>query len=138
MTIKSFYVRNMLLNYDKQLVTARRLARYRRSVSRAGPEDEPPIPREVKRGQLVERVSQEVVENLLMNSGDNVIVTQIRQQLEEEFSERFFFEFPLTDEELRILKDTPDGPVELEGNDKMRVLNRLWKITLDKVNGTML
>lgn len=136
MTIKSFYIRNMLLGYDKQLTTARRLARYRRSLGLSGEEEQ--IPREVKRKQLVERVAREIVENLIISGSDNPIVTDIKEILELSFNERLYFDFPPTESELSIYRETEAGPQEVSDEEKGKILNRLWAITLDKVNETML
>lgn len=138
MSMKSFYVRNMLLSYDKQLVTARRLARYHRSVSRVDAHEAISVSREAKRRQLVERVAREVIENLLMAGSENDIVTGIREQLEEEFQAKLVFEYPLMEQDLQIMRETPSGPIEVEPQEKMQILNRLWKLTLDKVDETML
>ena len=128
----------MLLNYDKQLVTARRLARYRRSLM-AGREDQlPEIPHEVKRRQLVERVAREVIENLIIVGGENPVVDDIKLSLEKEFQEDFYFEYPLTGQDLQIFRETPEGPQEIVDDEKMHILGRLWSLTLDKVDETML
>jgi hypothetical protein len=136
-TPRSYYVRNMLLSYDKQLITARRLARYRRLMRPDGA-DAVSISVEAKRHQLVERVAKEVVENLLISGSDNPVVQRIRAQLEAECKQRYFFEYPVSAQELRVLKETKDGPLEVGPDEKMEVLNRLWKITLDTVDETML
>jgi len=136
-TPRSYYVRNMLHSYDKQLITARRLARYRR-LMRPDAADAISISVEAKRNQLVERVAKEVVENLLISGSANPVVQRIRAQLEAELNERYVFEYPISAQELRVLKETTDGPLEVGPEEKMEVLNRLWKITLDTVDETML
>lgn len=136
MSNKPFYVRNMLLGYDKQLVTARRLARYHRSLGQGMGEDA--VPNEVKRRHLVERVAREIVENLLMSGSESPIVQQIREHLEQEFGHELLFEYPITEQDLQIFKRTADGPQEVAPQEKMRIMNMLWKITLDKVDATML
>ncbi len=138
MAINSYYVRNMLRSYDRQLVTARRLARYRRVMRAADASDALSISREARRNQLVERVAKEVVENLLISGSDNPIVARIRDQLERECKETYLFEYPVTEPELLVFRQTKAGPVELEPEQKQDVLNRLWKITLDTVDETML
>lgn len=138
MTIKSIFVRNMLLGYDRQLVTARRLAKYRRSLQAAEALDAVTISREAKRRQLVERVAKEIVENLIIAGADNPVVHEIKAQLEKEVGQELYFEFPLTEQDLQIFRNTEQGPQEVRNDEKMHLLNRLWKITLDKVDATML
>ena len=78
MGIPSFYYRNMLLQYDRQLVAARRLARIRPGVEPGTPEPAPErqlgegaaeldgeTPAEARRRALVEHVARELLENLL-------------------------------------------------------------------------
>ena len=137
-TITSIFVRNMLLGYDRQLVTARRLAKYRRSLRAAQAEDAVTISKEAKRRQLVERVAKEIVENLIIAGADNPVVHEIKAQLDKEFGQELYFEFPLTEQDLQIFRNTATGPEEIQGGEKSHLLNRLWKITLDKVDETML
>jgi alkanesulfonate monooxygenase SsuD/methylene tetrahydromethanopterin reductase-like flavin-dependent oxidoreductase (luciferase family) len=129
-------MRNMLLSYDRQLVTARRLARYRRALSAAG--DAVTISREAKRHQLIERVAREIIENLLIAGSDNPIVDEIKARLEADTGEKLHFKFPPTEQDLQIFRETKQGHVEVTNQEKVQILNRLWKVTLDKVDETML
>ncbi len=137
MTTRSFYMRNMLRGYDKQLVTARRLARHRRALAAVEPH-EPEIPREVKRRQLVERVAKEIVENLIIVGSDNPLVQEIHDRLNKEFGMELVFTFPPTEQDLQIYKIAHGRETEVTSEEKIRILNRLWQVTLDKVNETML
>ncbi len=137
MSLKPFYVRNMLLQYDRQLVTGRRLTRYRRLMGGSA-EGEETIPREVKRRQLVERVAREIVENLLMSGSESDIVKAVRAQLEQELGYALLFDYPVMAQDLEIFKVTGKGPEEVTAQEKLLILNKLWKITLDKVDETML
>lgn len=134
---KSLYVRNMLMNYDKQLVNARRLARFMRSIRAAGGDDVQ-ISREAKRNMLVERVAKEIIENLIIAGSDNPIVDNIKQRLQEDYGQKLHFKYPPDDEDLQIFAEGEEGTNEIAGTDKIKVLNRLWQITLDTVDETML
>ena len=137
MTIRSFYVRNMLLNYDKQLIAARRLNRYLQALrGDAGVAQE--IPADVKRRVLVERVAHEVMENLLFSGSDNPIVQEVKTALEQELGEQFSFKFPAEDLSFQVYRETEAGPEKIEAEQRLHILDRLWSITLDKVNRTML
>ena len=133
---RPFYVRNMLLGYDKQLVTARRLARYHRSLGKGLGDDAEA--KEAKRRHLVERVAREIVENLLMSGSESPIVQDIRQNLERDFGHELLFEYPIMEQDLQVFKQTSAGPEEVAPQEKMQIMNHLWKLTLDKVNETML
>ena len=138
MTTNSFYLRNMLLHYDKQLVTARRLARYRQAMRLASGEEESAIPPEVKRRFMVERVAREIMENLLLAGSDNPVVREIRQKLEQELGETLTFTYPPTQLDIQVFRAGPEGPVEVAPAEKARILDRLWHIALETVDETML
>lgn len=138
MTPKSIYMRNMLLGYDRQLVSARRLARYRRSLQAASGEDQVSISREAKRRELVERVAREIVENLIISGSHNPVVEDIKSKLQEDLGQPIYFRYPPTDHDVQIFKETQQGPVEVGMEEKGQILQHLWKITLDKVDATML
>lgn len=136
MAIKSLFVKNMLANYDRQLLNARRLARYRRVMN--GGEDHVALSRDARRKQMVQRVAREIIENLIITGADNPLVSEIKNQLEEETGENLRFAYPLVDQDLQIFRVTDEGPTEVSPNERMSLLQRLWEITLDKVDETML
>ena len=136
--MKSVYVQNMLMGYDRQLVNARRLARYRHSLRAARGEEEPSIPPEVKRRELVERVAREIVENLIISGSRNPVVEDIKAQLQADMGQPIYFTYPPTEHDLQIFRETDQGPVEVDTQEKGVILHKLWKITLDKVEATML
>ena len=137
MTIRSFYVRNMLQNYDRQLIAARRLNRYLQAL-RGDAEDAQKIPADVKRRVLIERVAHEVMENLVFSGSDNPIVQDVKTALEHELGERFSFKFPAEDLSFQVYRETAAGSEKVEAAERLRILDRLWSITLDKVDQTML
>ena len=131
-------VRLMLRTYGKQLTSAKRLARFKRALALSGAQDMVSISREARRKELVERIAQEVIENLLVNGQDNPVVTKVLADLEEELGERVLFDYPLDGGEVQILRQTAEGPQEVLPDEKMRIMRRLWEITLNKVDDTML
>ncbi|UZP67010.1 hypothetical protein N1030_15575 [Desulfovibrio mangrovi] len=138
MSVKSFYIRNMLLKYDKQLVTARRLARYNHALRLSRGEEEQGIPPDVKRSIMVERIAREVMESLLLSGSDNPIVQEIKKQLEDDVGETLHFKYPPTELDLQVYRETPEGPVEVTPAEKAVIMEKLWHISLDKVDATML
>jgi len=131
-------VRLMLRTYGKQLTSAKRLARFKRALALSGAQDMVSISREARRRELVERISQEVIENLLVNGQDNPVVNRVLDALEQDVGEKLLFDYPLDGGEVQILRQTPDGPAEVAADEKMRIMRRLWEITLSKVDETML
>lgn len=134
----SYDARRMLKTYGRQLTSARRLARFKQSLAAAGAEEEVTISRLAKRRMLVEQVSREIVENLIVSGSENEVVQAILQQLDGEFGETFRFQYPPAEVDLQIFRLVGDAQMEVTVPEKQNVFNRLWEITLEKVNDTML
>ncbi len=132
-------VRNMLRTYGRQATTARRLARYRRSLRAAGAEDQVDISREAKRRELVHKVAAEIVESLLVTGSENPVVTEIKRELEAAFKAKFFFAYPPEEQDLQIFRVSGDNAAEeMTGPERARILEVLWRIALETVDETML
>lgn len=138
MTATPQQVRNMLRTYGKQLTSAKRLARFRRALRMAGVEDAVTISKEAKRRELVDKVTNEIMENLIIAGSQNPMVTEIMEQLELEFQERFMLEYPLDGDDVVVLRENEGALDELPPQEKRVVLKRLWEITREKVDETML
>lgn len=151
MGIPSFYYRNMLLQYDRQLVAARRRARIRPGVEPGTPEPAPErqlgegaaeldgeTPAEARRRALVEHVARELLENLLFTGSENPVVQEVRRELDHRLNGRFSFWYPPGEVDVRIVRESPEGPRELSDEERREVLTELWDITLAKVDATML
>lgn len=138
MTDGTLQVRNMIRTYGKQLVSARRLARFRRALAVAGMRDEVSLSRQARRRHLVERVAREIIENLLVTESDNPVVREIQQRMESEFGEKIGLTYPPAEPDLQIFRLTDAGPEEVTGPDKNTLLTRLWHVTLEVVEDTML
>lgn len=128
----------MLKTYGRQLTSARRLARFKQSLAAAGAEEEVTISRLAKRRMLVEQVAREIVENLIVTGSDNEVVQEILKQLEGEYGTSFLFQYPPAEIDLQIFRLEGKEQTEVTGPDKQNIYNRLWEITLDRVNETML
>ncbi|WP_291321908.1 DVU0524 family FlgM-associated protein [Desulfonatronospira sp.] len=138
MTINQSLLKNMFNNYDRQLVTGRKLSRLSRYLRGPDGDSLHPKSREKKRRAMVERVAREIVENLITSDSNNMIVQEIKEELRQEMNSDLIFHYPPTGEDMKVLKPGDDGPQELNIHEKDRILRKLWEITLDKVNRTML
>ncbi len=136
MNTQSANVRTMLRTYGKQLTSAKRLARFRQALGASPPMDD--VAKQAKRRELVERISHEVIENLIVNTDHSPVVAAILKTLEAEFGQRYLFEYPVDGTDVQILKDTQHGSFELSGSERNKIMRRLWEITLSKVDDTML
>lgn len=138
MLVNPYQIRTMLRTYGKQLVNARRLARFQRLMRTGG--DETTISREARRAALVDKVAKEIIDNLLVTGAENPLVGEIRAELEERFGGRLLFEYPFMEQDLQILRETGDanGATPLSAEEMGEVLSALWEITTKKVDETML
>jgi hypothetical protein len=134
--------KNMLRTYGKQLTSARRLIRLGRAVASgdAKSQDEELQSREAKRKELVERISREIVDNLLITGSDSPIIEEIQRELEREMRTKLLFRYPLPERDMHvhIFKRTPHGEVEVSEQEREIILAKLWHITLAKVDETMM
>ncbi len=139
MTINPFLIKTVNTTYGKQLETARRLSRLGQYIKRSGQADAITISREAKRLQLVDKISREIVHNLIGTSSKNPIVQAIRQQLSAEFKNELSFTYSPDGDGLHILKkDEKKKTVRLPADEKEKIISRMWEITKEKVNQTML
>lgn len=137
MGTQSFYTRQMLLRYSKQLVAARRLARYDQLLGRDRRVDLNEA--EAKRHAMVEGIAREIMENLIFSGSDNPVVQEVKERLVVESGEEYLFRYPPADQEFKIFRVAPGGQEkELSQSEKQVVMGRLWDVTLRTVDATML
>ncbi len=129
-------VHKMLRTYGRQLTSAKRLERFRRALLGARGHDN--ISQAARRRELVTRVATEIIENLIVNGSENPVILEIMDILEREVGAHIVLEYPLDLGEVVILKETPAGPVEAVGEEKSRIMQLLWELTLVRVDETML
>lgn len=137
MTTQTFYTRQMLLQYGKQLIAARRLARHEENLSRGRrPDSEAAL---AKRRNMAERIAREIMENLIFSGSDNPVVREVKDRLCGELGASLVFRYPPADKDFKIFRlDDQGRERELPGKEKDTVLDRLWEITLQTVDDTML
>lgn len=131
-------VRTMLRTYGKQLSSAKRLARFKRALMLSGGQEQSSISRQAKRRELVQRIAKEIIENLIVNGDENRIIQDILEEMGNELGGRVMFEYPLDGGDVQILMETPAGPKEAQGEERMQIMHRLWETTLARVDQTML
>lgn len=132
----TLYLRTMLQQYEKQLLAARRLARYRRAARLANGED-PPIDPEVKRKAMVERVARELYERVLYTGSDSPVVEEIRTNLGKAVGSAVRFTYPPGEEHMRLVRESPEGDSPVSAQEQHLALKKLWDITVDKVDKSM-
>ena len=136
MSTHSFYTRQMLSKYGRQLVSARRMARYEQLVGRPSPDGDSALSR---RKYMVERVSRELIENLLFAGSENPVVTEVKRALESRIGATLQFHYPPAVLDIQIFKISAQGlKTEVLGAEKRSILDTLWEITLEVVDGTMM
>ncbi|GHV51181.1 hypothetical protein FACS1894168_3220 [Deltaproteobacteria bacterium] len=134
----SYYMQHMLLQYGKQLTTARRLARYRQAILLAeGRQLE--ASSEETRKLLVSRVTREIVENLLLAGSSNAMVLEVKKRLNKALGEEVVFLYPPGELDMLVLRVDADGKeIAVDGEEKGRVMGMLWSIAEAAVDETML
>ena len=95
-------------------------------------------PGDDRRRHMVERVSREIIDNLLVAGAQTPVVQDIVGELEAQFDSRFLFEYAFMECDLQVFRHTSGGPKRLAGDEAREVLDALWRITTSKVNTTML
>lgn len=138
MTIKPFQVQNMLRVYGQHLDQGRRMARYRMLLQRASPGDVVNLSHEGRRKQLVEKVATEIMDSLMVSGSNNPVVLDIKKELQTEFGFEMEFRYLPMEPELQILRKDGEDLTEITGEEKTTILEQFWRITLTKVNETML
>ena len=136
--MSSYYMQHMLLQYGRQLTTARRLARHRQAMRlTAGyvPEFSP----EEKRRQMVGRITSEIVDNLLLTGSDNPVVTEVKERLNEALGEEIIFRYPPGELDMLVFRLNAESlEEEVEPAEKGRIMGLLWQIAEETVCRTML
>ena len=126
-----------MLQYGRQLISSRRLSRYHQLLGIGSGREGAPSPDEQRR-MMVERISREVVENLIFTGSENPVVQEVRQRLDMELDGKFSFQYPPGELDFKIMRQDPDGPVEVSSDEKHRIMGRLLDITRETVSETML
>jgi hypothetical protein len=136
MSTHSFYTRQMLLRYGRQLIAARRLARYDQLLGRTWPLDEESAA--AKRQDIIERIAREIMENLIFSGSDNPTVQEVKERLTREFGEELIFRYPPAAQDFKIFRSLNGEEQELSDMEKQRAMAKLWDVTLRTVDETML
>jgi alkanesulfonate monooxygenase SsuD/methylene tetrahydromethanopterin reductase-like flavin-dependent oxidoreductase (luciferase family) len=139
LTAIPYQVSAMLRTYGRQVTTARRLARYRRTLRPVADDEDARLSREAKRRELVARVAAEIVENCIVAGSDTPVVEEIKAELEEELGFPVVFAYPPEEQEMQIFRHAPESdPEPITGEAKAAIMRRLWELALEKVDETML
>ena len=137
MAPQSFYTRQMLLNYGKQLIAARRLARYEQFIGHSHPASSEELL--ARRRAMVERITREIIDNLLFSGSENEIVVKVRERLSQEMGEEYIFRYPPAETDFLIFRKTEDGSEEeLTRSERGPLMENLWNVALRTVDETML
>jgi hypothetical protein len=115
------------------------MARYRMLLEQATPSgDVATLSKDLRRKQLVEKIAREIMESLMVSESANPVVEEIKNGLQREFGCSMEFRYPPLATEIQILRKEGEELQEITGEEKRAVLEKLWRITLDTVDETML
>ncbi len=143
---RNLQTRLMLQHYELQLLTARRLARHRRTqLLEAEAEDaapQIPTPQE-HRKKVVRQVARELYESMLSTGSENPMVEDIVQQLGRALGTQILLQYPtpgpLSEEHLRLLHVPEEGhgkPIPFGDKENRDALYKLWEIVLKTVENS--
>ena len=136
MSTTSFYTRQMLTTYGRQLVNARRLVRYEQLMGRQLPPEDAVA---YRRKLMIERISKEIVDNLIFSGSQNSIVVEVRKALESATGMTLEFYYPPGRLDYQIFKLERNGDrTELSAEEKQYIMNKLWDVTTRTVDATTL
>ncbi|MDR2489738.1 MAG: hypothetical protein LBD42_09685 [Desulfovibrio sp.] len=135
-TLNTFYTRQMLLRYGRQLIAARRLARYDQLLGRTWPRDKESVA--AKRQDIIERIAREIMENLIFSGSDNPTVQEVKERLIRELGEELIFRYPPAAQDFKIFRNRGGEEKELSEMEKQQAMAQLWDVTLRTVDETML
>lgn len=125
--------RLMLHSYEQQLLTARRLARYKvrmRLAEGLEPDDPDPAPR---RQAFSNQISQELYDSLLFYPSSNPIVDEIRGELSQALGKNIEFTYP-PGGTLRMAVRENGGLRHLNAEEQQVARLLLRRLTRDKVD----
>lgn len=136
MKIIPFQTRNMLKKYEQQLLTARRLERYRQAIKLI---KEPlSLSTIIKRKILVRLVAKEFFKNFLITGYNSSVVQDVQKELIEKFNNKICFQYPPESPEVVILVKVNNEWEKVGSKLQTEILCLAWTMILDKVNSTML
>lgn len=130
-------LRNVLREYEQQLLMARRIARFRakkRLAEGLPPQDRDPS---VQRRQYVESVARELYDHMIFTGSENPMVREIRRQLGLELKKEVRFSYP-PGGQLCILAEHEGEWLPLEPLEQKLAREALRRITSQKVDESML
>ncbi len=93
---------------------------------------------DTQRKLMVERITREVVDNLLFAGSDNPVVLEVKERLDAETGESFVFQYPPGEIDFKIFRSKDGSLEELRGDEKHVVMGKLLDITRQTVAETML
>lgn len=87
---------------------------------------------------MVERISREVVDNMIFAGSDNPVVLEVKERLDHELGGKFVFQYPPGEIDFKIFREEGGELVEVTSDEKHIVMGRLLDITRQTVAETML
>lgn len=133
MPIPVVYTRNMIRQYNNQMLNSRTLA-YREHILREARGEKPEISPEAKRSMLIHRVAREVFCNLLNIGSDNPVVREARSALNKRFGTELEFCYIPGELDMVIYRKTESGMERLSQKEQTETASQAWKIIVNIVD----
>lgn len=129
-------IQNILQQYNRQQYKTKQLAKLRESMpQRPQQGDRVSLSQQGRRQQLVEDIAQEIIHNLLVSGSTNPMVQEVKAELESEVGRPLLFQFLPKENRLDVRKDNGE---RVSAEEEEHILQRLWDLTRQKVDETMM
>jgi hypothetical protein len=129
-------IQNILQQYNRQQYKTKQLAKLRESMpQRPQQGDRVSLSQQGRRQQLVEDIAQEIIHNLLVSGSTNPMVQEVKAELESEVGRPLLFQFLPKENRLDVRKDNGE---RVSAEEEEHILQRLWDLTRQKVDETMI
>lgn len=129
-------IQNILQQYNRQQYKTKQLAKLRESMpQRPRSGDRVSLSQQGRRQQLVEDIAQEIIHNLLVSGSTNPMVQEVKAELESEVGTSLLFQFLPKANRLDVRKENGE---RVSAEEEEHILQRLWDLTRQKVDETMI
>ena len=78
------------------------------------------------------------MDNCLVTGTESPVVDEIKAELEDELGFSLAFAYPPAEQEMQVFRLGGQNPVQITGEEKAALMQRLWELALEKVDDTML
>ncbi len=122
---------NIIQKYHDQLSRTRRVMVLKKALRLMEPsEDRVTLSREGKRRELIDKLSKEIINNLIVSEEPEGIAGEIKEKIEEQVGIKLLFEFDPKEKAIIVRKE---NKMRFSERDQEKILKLLKTITKEKL-----